>query len=103
MATCNQRTTEAPSAMITTDRIEVAAVPGMAVGADPYRRSVLITADIDNTADVFVLAGGAQSYRQGYRLTPGSGLTLATAAAVYVVTPAGAAVAYVVTESGEIG
>lgn len=105
MASCNTRIVEAASQAFSTDavRVPVGGNPRQVIGRDERRREVTVILDADETDPVYVVASPSAQQTSGIKLNPGAGLTLRTAAAVYVVSPTADATVYVLAESGEIG
>jgi hypothetical protein len=76
-------------------------VPEQVAGRDPLRRSITIINDPDGTTTVYLVDGANRLQASGIKLKPGAGVTLNTAAPVYVLNPTGdGTVVYVNAETG---
>ena len=74
------------------------------VTRDPHRRSLVVTNDPDSAGAVRLLPDPALPPAQGARLKPGAGMSLSTAAPVYVIAEAGTtATVTAVCETGCVG
>jgi hypothetical protein len=76
-------------------------VPEQVAGRDPMRRAITIIVDPDATTSVYLVDGASRVQGSGIKLKPGAGVTLNTAAPVYILNPTGdGTIVYVTAETG---
>lgn len=83
--------------------IPAGALPRQIAGMDARRREITVIVDSDATDPVYLVGAPSAQASSGIKLKPGAGMSLRTAAAVYVIAPTKATTVYVISETGEIG
>ena len=95
-----QRVVDQGGTAIAADDVSVSTTAGQAIAARDTRKSVVIYASPDNTADVYIGGSGvdAATPANGVRLIPGAVLTLETTAAIFADAVGGTQAIYYVEE-----